>query len=219
MVNRVPFPRKDADGLLAECHRRCSICHRFCGIKMELDHINPDKEENRDSIENAIPVCFECHAEIHLYNDSHPRGRKYHPEELLIHKEQWLSICSRTPEVLIDAPRIGDAGPLQALVEELEFNQEVTKREIGCQFQTIQFERCIHEGIYSLIEDSIKNVLKIIYIDIYSANSYISSVIHKKPLIDEHGQLSNRAQDFIRKVNARIPNCLDMIHSFLRTEE
>ena len=59
------FPHDKVSELLAQCHRRCSICHRFCGVKMETDHILPQSEGGTDDVENAIPVCFECHAEIH----------------------------------------------------------------------------------------------------------------------------------------------------------
>ena len=74
------FDRDQVSNLLARCHRRCCICHRFCGVKIETDHIEPKEQGGDDSIENAIPVCFECHAEIHSYNDKHPRGRKFLPE-------------------------------------------------------------------------------------------------------------------------------------------
>jgi hypothetical protein len=70
------FPEKAATDLIVRCHRRCCICHRFCGVKLELDHMTPAGEGGSDEIENAIPVCFECHAEIHSYNDKHPRGRR-----------------------------------------------------------------------------------------------------------------------------------------------
>src|SRR5947209_7202504 len=122
------FNRAEANQLLAQCHRRCCICHRICGIKMELDHIVPQGESGSDEIENAIPVCFECHAEIHLYNDKHPRGRKYRPDELRQHKKQWLEICQNSPQVLINARGPEDVGPLQALVDELDFNSEVAAR-------------------------------------------------------------------------------------------
>ena len=68
------FNRSEASELLVACHRRCCICHRYCGIKIELHHIEPRGDGGVDAIDNAIPVCFECHAEIQLYNDSHPRG-------------------------------------------------------------------------------------------------------------------------------------------------
>jgi 5-methylcytosine-specific restriction endonuclease McrA len=66
------FPQTEADELLAQCHRRCCICHRFCGIKMELDHIIPREQNGSDTIDNAIPLCFECHAEVQdiLFNET-----------------------------------------------------------------------------------------------------------------------------------------------------
>jgi len=63
-----PFPEADALALLVRCHRRCCVCHKFCGVKIELDHIQPRGQGGPDTIDNAIAVCFECHAEIHLYN-------------------------------------------------------------------------------------------------------------------------------------------------------
>src|SRR4051794_29377874 len=93
------FVRKDVAVLLAQCHRRCCICHRFCGVKIETDHIVPHADGGADTIDNAIPVCFECHAEIHSYNDKHPRGRKFTSEELRYHKEQWLKICATQPDI------------------------------------------------------------------------------------------------------------------------
>jgi len=69
------FPQKDVDELLAACHRRCCICHRFCGVKIETDHMTPRDEVGPSTIDNAIAVCFECPAEIHSYNDRHPRGQ------------------------------------------------------------------------------------------------------------------------------------------------
>src|SRR4030042_6450691 len=119
------FKREEVSVLLAQCHRRCCICHRFCGVKIETDHIVPKEDSGDDSISNAIPVCFECHAEIHGYNDKHPRGRKFLPEELRLHKDQWLKMCVERPDVLVSASRASDVGPLQALIDELEFNAKV----------------------------------------------------------------------------------------------
>ena len=50
------FDRNEVAGLLAACHRRCCICHRFCGVKIETDHIRPAVDGGDDSIANAIPV-------------------------------------------------------------------------------------------------------------------------------------------------------------------
>lgn len=120
----MPFKRKEVAALLARCHRRCCICHRFCGVKIETDHIKPAAQTGTDNIDNAIPVCFDCHAEIHSYNDRHPRGRKLGPEELHKHKEQRLAICDNHPESLSPHNGLGDTevGPIQALIDEIDFN-------------------------------------------------------------------------------------------------
>src|SRR5580658_7485028 len=99
------FKQPEVDDLLVACHRRCCICHRFCGVKIEMDHMLPQAEGEDDKISNAIAVCFECHAEIHSYNDRHPRGRKFRPEELRKHKDQWLAICAERPSELLAASR------------------------------------------------------------------------------------------------------------------
>jgi len=103
----VGFDRAKVSELLAQCHRRCCVCHKFCGVKMETHHIKPGD----DNIENAIPLCFECHAEIKLYDASHPRGRKYMPDELRKHKEQWLRFCTESPAVLVQPQERSDVGP------------------------------------------------------------------------------------------------------------
>ena len=122
-----------------------------CGFKMELDHIDPKANGGPDTIDNAIPVCFECHAEIHAYNDKHPRGRKYRPEELKKHKEQWLNLCTKSAAFASPVPARTDVGPFQALIDELEFNRAVTasthdKHAIPL-FETAMFDRCVSEGI------------------------------------------------------------------------
>jgi hypothetical protein len=116
------FNAKEVAKLLYDCKRRCCICHRFCGIKIETDHITPVSEGGTDHIENAIPLCFECHAEAHLYNDKHPRGRKYTSEELKMHKDNWIELCKKSPQLFVSAPKFIESGPLSSLITELEFN-------------------------------------------------------------------------------------------------
>jgi hypothetical protein len=178
------FPRDEVSALLVRCHRRCCICHRFCGVKIETDHITPLDEDGDDSIENAIPVCFECHAEIHSYNDRHPRGRKFQPEEMKLHKEQWLKICDEHPEALIGAIRNADVGPLQALIDELEFNATVASvrdyREQSCRFHDQQFLRAIHEGSISLLRDTIRTLILEAYRAMGAANGAMEKVIHQQ---------------------------------------
>jgi hypothetical protein len=65
--------------------RHCCLCDKACGTDIEIAHIDP-KGEN--GIGNAIPLCYDCHAEIGRYNKEHPRGNKYRPNELKTRREQ-----------------------------------------------------------------------------------------------------------------------------------
>ncbi len=131
---------------------------------MELDHIVPRAEGGSDEIDNAIPVCFECHAEIHLYNPQHPRGRKYRPEELRAHRDQWLKLCETSAQFLASIPPTTDVGPVQALIDELEFNRAVVKEyersgQLGSPMEAVQFDRCLTEGAISLMEEGAKTAI------------------------------------------------------------
>lgn len=173
------FPRNKVAELLTKCHRRCCICHRFCGVKIETDHILQKADGGHDSIENAIPVCFECHAEIHSYNERHPRGRKFTPEELRGHRDQWLAICEDNPEIMLKAARNSDVGPLQSLIDELEFNSTVAQfsqsSQQGCLFLNDQFLRAIQEGAIATLNDEIKKAVLEAYRTIGRANQLIAS--------------------------------------------
>ena len=192
------FNRSEVSALLAKCHRRCCVCHRYCGVKMETDHIVPRSAGGPDTIDNAIPLCFECHAEIHSYNDSHPRGRKFTPEELKQHKEQWLTICRDDPGALLQAPPGADVGPLQALVDELTFNELVASQAdsnlLACRFQTKQFERAIATGSIAVLQDSLRAVILNAYLEIGATNELLTAAL---------GQYRGRA-DFITRAQRRL---------------
>ena len=63
-MSRHEFRPEEIETLLVACHRRCCMCHRFCGVKMEIDHIEGAAMDTSGDIANAIPLCFECHAEV-----------------------------------------------------------------------------------------------------------------------------------------------------------
>lgn len=174
------FNRTEANKLLVSCHRRCCVCHCYCGIKIELHHIQPVENDGDDLIENAIPLCFECHAEVQLYNDAHPRGRKFHPDELRDHKQQWLRICEESPGALLMPQRPYDVGPIQALIDELEFNAEISKLTtddtIGALFLVTQFERSISEGLFSLLPDPVRRPISTVYATLMRANMHLGKM-------------------------------------------
>jgi len=89
------FSSEVAEELLVRAHRHCCVCHRAAGTKMEIHHIVPSTQGGDDSLDNGIPLCFDCHAEAETYNPKHPRGRRFGPGELKRHRDQWFAMASR----------------------------------------------------------------------------------------------------------------------------
>ncbi len=85
------FPPEVADMALFLSGRCCSICHKFCGNKMELHHISQRSKGGKDALENCIPLCLDCHTEVGSYNAEHPKGRKFSPAELRKHRDAWFA--------------------------------------------------------------------------------------------------------------------------------
>jgi Restriction endonuclease len=216
------FPKDQVAEMLVACHRRCCICHRFCGVKIEIDHIVPSAEGGHDTIDNAISVCFECHAEIHSYNDKHPRGRKFHPEELRKHKDQWLEICRKKPDVFINAARNSDVGPLQAMVDELEFNSKVAQyhdaTEQNCLFLEEQFHRAIHEGVLSTLDETLKQLLLEAYRVIGKANQLTARAASQGPHSTNWGEPRKEANQAIHDATPKILEARDSLLKFLGSE-
>jgi uncharacterized phage infection (PIP) family protein YhgE len=138
---------------------------------IETDHIIPKSEGGTDEIENAIPLCFECHTEIHLYNDKHPKGRKYTPNELQKHKVQWIEICKRSPETFAQYANFANGGPFYGIIGELEFNQ--LKSGLMITYETEEFSRSIRDGSLSLLDDDLKEDIMATYALIKSTNQSI----------------------------------------------
>ena len=219
------FRREEVDWLLVSCYRRCCICHRFCGVKIETDHIVPQADGGTNEIENAIAVCFECHAEIHGYNDRHPRGRKFRPEELKRHKEQWLSICANNREIFRSAHRDTGVGPLQALVDELEFNSALavnaTQPEpepLGCLFLDDQFRRAIHEGGIAMLQEPLKQAILDAYAAIGKANQHILAFMPHPVHGDPWAGTRNRAQRSVATAKEPIEAARKQLLEFLGSE-
>ena len=83
------FPNEVKIKALVACVRRCCICHKFCGNNMEIHHIRHHAKGGDDTFENAIPLCFDCHAEVGQYDPTHPKGTKKKKKELISHRDNW----------------------------------------------------------------------------------------------------------------------------------
>lgn len=74
--------------------RRCCVCKKFAGRNIEVHHITQKADGGEDSFDNAIPLCFDCHAEAGHYNPRHPKGAKYMPSELRAHRDSWYKVVA-----------------------------------------------------------------------------------------------------------------------------
>lgn len=91
------FTSEIKDKALAATGRCCSICHKFCGLKMELHHIVHKSEGGEDTFENCIPLCFDCHGDMRSYDHNHPKGTKYSKNELREHRNAWYRKVQQSP--------------------------------------------------------------------------------------------------------------------------
>ena len=179
---RREFSARDVERLLVACHRRCCVCHRFCGVKIEVDHIEPAAKPKSNRVDNAIPLCFECHAEVHHYNPKHPRGRRLTPVELRRHREQWLQLCRDHPEMFVASQQPAEAGSLERLVSELNFNLRLANysegaiRHVGALFEVAQFRRAIADGTFTWISDDLRKLIENAYAGILEANSLVEGL-------------------------------------------
>ena len=133
---------------------RDQVC-RFCDASSIFNPVPKPPNQSSQRSSQRRPQ----HPPHRLYNDRHPRGRKSRPEELRLHKQQWLRVCETSPGELLAPALSQDVGPIQALVDELEFNIEIAGRldpnEMGALFLVSQFESAITEGVFSLLRDSL----------------------------------------------------------------
>ena len=191
---------------------------------METDHIVPSAESNDDSIENAIPVCFDCHAEIHAYNPSHPRGRRFTPDELRAHKEQWLRICETRPEIFVEASRQVDIGPLQGLLDELDYNLVISRdldsiEGLGFLFRDTQMDRAIREGVISILDEELRVAISVAYGAVSLANestrAWVNSPEHHGP--DYKGTNSKTLKEVQRAIPL-IQQARDRLLRFVQSE-
>jgi hypothetical protein len=87
------FNQKDAEKLLADTGRRCCICYSLHNV--QLHHITPVEEGGTDNIDNAIPLCPNCHDEVHGRYASGRTTRTYTPNELKLHRQRTIRLVSK----------------------------------------------------------------------------------------------------------------------------
>ncbi|MDE0405884.1 MAG: HNH endonuclease [Nitrospira sp.] len=83
------FSKEVKQKSLVRAARHCCVCHRYKGVNVEVHHIVPHSDGGNDHLDNAIALCFDCHANAGHYNTNHPKGTAYSPSELRKAREVW----------------------------------------------------------------------------------------------------------------------------------
>lgn len=96
----MPFPVDEREKALVSCGRHCCLCHKYCGLKIEVHHIVQESEGGGNILENAIPLCFDCHADMRSYDHKHPKGTKFTTTELAKHRDNWYSKIKSSPGLI-----------------------------------------------------------------------------------------------------------------------
>ncbi len=88
MTKKNNFSDKNKIKALQCCDRHCCLCGKQCATNIEIHHIQPVDKNGTKEFDNAIPLCFDCHAKVEMYNEKHPKGLKYRYEELKTRRNQ-----------------------------------------------------------------------------------------------------------------------------------
>lgn len=84
----MPFTPELRTTLLLWCDRHCCLCKKSAGVNIEVHHLVSEASGGSNDIDNAIPLCFDCHGHVEHYNARHPLGTRYKAEELQARREQ-----------------------------------------------------------------------------------------------------------------------------------
>ena len=116
-----------------------------------------------------------------------------------------------------------DVGPLNALVDELEFNAMVAQVKdtnlIGCNFQNSQFKKAVQLGSISILKDELKIAINQAYVFIGSVNQYIAAASNQIFRSNAWAQEINQAQKLIIDAEPHIHQAIEELLKYLGTEQ
>lgn len=87
------FKQEEIEQLLAETGRRCCLCGML--HKIQVHHIVSRDDGGTDDIDNAIPLCPNCHDEVHGRYISGKTTRIYTPNELKLHRKRTIELVRK----------------------------------------------------------------------------------------------------------------------------
>jgi hypothetical protein len=118
--------------------------------------------------------------------------------------------------VFTEPGRPTDVGPLQALIDELEFNAAIASNfkgdDVGCHFYDEQFRRAIMMGAISILKNELKQSIIAAYRSIGKANH----VLQTWTASSNYAARVNMQQEVMREVAATAPHIGNGINELLK---
>lgn len=87
------FNQEEVEQLLADTGRRCCLCGTL--HKVQIHHIVSREEGGTDDIDNAIPLCPNCHDEVHGRYTYGRTTRTYTSRELKLHRDRTIDLVHK----------------------------------------------------------------------------------------------------------------------------
>ena len=128
----MPFSAAVKTRMFFRCRRFCCICHKKCDTNIEAAHIIAESEGGPSDEDNGIPLCFDCHLRIGSYNDSHPRGNKFRPDELRKLRDE---VYKRAESGTLDA--LSPTNPQRLIERRLDMQLKLQTSSDRCENPTI----------------------------------------------------------------------------------
>jgi hypothetical protein len=111
------FKETEVRDLLVETGRYCCICRKRHFV--QIHHIIPSEQGGTDDIDNAIPLCPDCHSNVHLTQpQSGANIRTYKQEELKLFKSTTIELY-RTISKAADVIAVYDQFPTSRFAQAL----------------------------------------------------------------------------------------------------
>ena len=88
--------------------------------------VEQEADGGSNDLENAIVLCFKCHAEAGHCNPRHPCGTKYSATELRKHRDAWWKYCDYDPAL---RPNDNEKHPLNLISNGQDVR--LVEKEIG----------------------------------------------------------------------------------------
>lgn len=106
--DKMSFPPNIKKEVLLKCKRYCCYCGNYKGINIEVHHIVQKANGGKDTFDNAIPLCFDCHSEIGSYNPRHPKGNRFTKNELKQIRDTFYEKIADIPRKVTTLSEIDD---------------------------------------------------------------------------------------------------------------